>query len=87
MYVRGEGRFPNLEAWFEAMEQRPAYLGSRSDFYTHCHDLPPQLGGQLAGSLKRALPVCHSLSSTRHEKISAQCLCLMAREFGCSLMV
>ena len=46
MYVRGEGRFPHLEAWFDAMEKRPAYLGSRSDFYTHCHDLPPQLGGQ-----------------------------------------
>ncbi|KAK9840509.1 hypothetical protein WJX74_011029 [Apatococcus lobatus] len=45
MYVRGEGRFPNLEAWFEGMEKRSSYLGSRSDFYTHCHDLPPQLGG------------------------------------------
>ena len=54
MYVRGEGRFPNLEAWFEAMEKRPAYLGSRSDFYTHCHDLPPQLGGQ-------HLPLVHQM--------------------------
>ncbi|KAL0020433.1 hypothetical protein WJX77_002865 [Trebouxia sp. C0004] len=43
--VRGDGRFPNLERWFEAMEQKPSYLGTKSDFYTHVHDLPPQLGG------------------------------------------
>ncbi len=43
--VRGEGRWPNIESWFEAMEQRPAYLGTRSDYFTHVHDLPPQLGG------------------------------------------
>ena len=29
------------------MEQKPSYLGTRSDFYTHVHDLPPQLGGKL----------------------------------------
>lgn len=28
------------------MEQKPSYLGTRSDFYTHVHDLPPQLGGE-----------------------------------------
>ena len=38
-------RWPNIEAWFEALEKRPTYLGTRSDFYTHVHDLPPQLGG------------------------------------------
>jgi glutathione S-transferase len=43
--VRGEGMFPRLEAWFAAMERRPSYLGFKSDYYTHCHDLPPQLGG------------------------------------------
>ena len=43
--VRGEGRWPGIERWFEAMEQRPAYLGTRSDYFTHVHDLPPQLGG------------------------------------------
>ena len=43
--VRGEGRWPHIERWFEAMEQRPAYLGTRSDYFTHVHDLPPQLGG------------------------------------------
>ena len=43
--VRGQGRWPNLETWFTAMETRPAYMAFKSDFYTHCHDLPPQLGG------------------------------------------
>ena len=27
------------------MDARPAYAATKSDFYTHCHDLPPQLGG------------------------------------------
>ncbi|GAB4823293.1 hypothetical protein N2152v2_010339 [Parachlorella kessleri] len=43
--LRNLGRWPNLERWFAAMEARPAYLGFKSDYYTHCHDLPPQLGG------------------------------------------
>lgn len=44
-HMRGTGEFPGIESWFDAMEQRPAYLATRSDHYTHCHDLPPQLGG------------------------------------------
>lgn len=44
-FMRGKGRWPALDRWFEAMESRPTYLGTRSDHYTHCHDLPPQLGG------------------------------------------
>lgn len=43
--LRGNDRFPNLDRWFEAMEKKPSYLGTRSDFFTHVHDLPPQLGG------------------------------------------
>jgi glutathione S-transferase len=27
------------------MEGREAYMAFKSDFFTHCHDLPPQLGG------------------------------------------
>lgn len=30
------------------MEQKPSYLGTKSDFFTHVHDLPPQLGGGLS---------------------------------------
>ncbi|MEB3256210.1 MAG: glutathione S-transferase family protein [Synechococcaceae cyanobacterium] len=37
-----------IDQWFEALEQRPAYLGCQSDFHTHAHDLPPQLGGCVA---------------------------------------
>ena len=44
-FLRGRGTWPALERWFAAMEARDAYLATRSDFYTHCHDLPPQLGG------------------------------------------
>ena len=44
-----QGRWPHLERWFDAMEGRPAYAGFKSDYYTHCHDLPPQLGGCASG--------------------------------------
>ncbi|MBW4553648.1 MAG: glutathione S-transferase family protein [Aphanocapsa sp. GSE-SYN-MK-11-07L] len=36
---------PHLAAWFEAMESRSTYRGTQSDFHTHVHDLPPQMGG------------------------------------------
>jgi glutathione S-transferase len=36
---------PRLAAWFEAMESRTTYRGTQSDFHTHVHDLPPQMGG------------------------------------------
>lgn len=36
---------PNLSRWFDAMESRETYRGTQSDFHTHCHDLPPQMGG------------------------------------------
>ncbi len=31
--------------WFDAMETRSTYRGTQSDFHTHVHDLPPQMGG------------------------------------------
>ncbi|WP_404788522.1 glutathione S-transferase family protein [Altericista sp. CCNU0014] len=34
-----------LLAWFDGMESRPTYRGTQSDFHTHAHDLPPQMGG------------------------------------------
>jgi glutathione S-transferase len=36
---------PHFAAWFDGMESRPAYRGTQSDFHTHAHDLPPQMGG------------------------------------------
>jgi glutathione S-transferase len=36
---------PHLAQWFEGMESRSTYRGTQSDFHTHVHDLPPQMGG------------------------------------------
>ncbi|HLO51059.1 MAG TPA: glutathione S-transferase family protein [Kamptonema sp.] len=36
---------PRFAEWFAAMESRPTYRGTQSDFHTHVHDLPPQMGG------------------------------------------
>ncbi|MGK7914944.1 MAG: glutathione S-transferase family protein [Prochloraceae cyanobacterium] len=36
---------PRLAVWFDAMESRSTYRGTQSDFHTHVHDLPPQMGG------------------------------------------
>ncbi|MEB3174556.1 MAG: glutathione S-transferase family protein [Cyanobacteriota bacterium] len=36
---------PRLGAWFDALETRAVYRGTQSDFHTHVHDLPPQMGG------------------------------------------
>jgi glutathione S-transferase len=36
---------PRFSDWFAAMESRPTYRGTQSDFHTHVHDLPPQMGG------------------------------------------
>jgi glutathione S-transferase len=60
--VRGQGRYPNIDRWFEAMETREPYLAFRSDFYTHCHDLPPQLGGCI--STPESLPFAAAIDGT-----------------------
>ncbi|MBE9137776.1 glutathione S-transferase family protein [Nodosilinea sp. LEGE 07088] len=36
---------PGLSAWFDGLESRSTYRGTQSDFHTHVHDLPPQMGG------------------------------------------
>lgn len=38
-------RHPLVAAWFDALESRSPYRGTQSDFHTHAHDLPPQMGG------------------------------------------
>lgn len=43
--VHGAGRWPMLDRWFAAMYGRETFRGIASDYYTHAHDLPPQLGG------------------------------------------
>ena len=34
-----------FSAWCDGMETRSTYRGTQSDFHTHTHDLPPQMGG------------------------------------------
>ncbi len=46
---------PHLAAWFDAMETRPTYRGTQSDFHTHVHDLPPQMGGCYSNGEPQAL--------------------------------
>ncbi|MEM9772722.1 MAG: glutathione S-transferase family protein, partial [Cyanobacteria bacterium P01_D01_bin.73] len=36
---------PRIAAWFDGLETRSTYRGTQSDFHTHSHDLPPQMGG------------------------------------------
>jgi glutathione S-transferase len=46
-YYKGYGlrrRHPAIDRWFRALEERSAYLATQSDFHTHAHDLPPQMG-------------------------------------------
>ena len=46
-YYKGYGlrsEHPAIDRWFTALEQRSTYLGTQSDFHTHAHDLPPQMG-------------------------------------------
>ncbi|KAI5084484.1 hypothetical protein GOP47_0000653 [Adiantum capillus-veneris] len=42
--VRGTGKWPALDAWFDAMDSRPAYQAMKSDDFTITHTLEPQIG-------------------------------------------
>ena len=46
---------PRMSAWFKAMESRTTYRGTQSDFHTHVHDLPPQMGGCYANGEPQTL--------------------------------
>ena len=46
---------PGFAAWFNAMETRSTYRGTQSDFHTHVHDLPPQMGGCYSNGEPQAL--------------------------------
>lgn len=43
--IRDPETFPSICRWFDSMEELPAVRLTKSDHYTHCWDLPPQLGG------------------------------------------
>lgn len=47
MYYKGydiRKRFANIDRWLAAYEELPHYMASKSDYYTHCMDIPPQYG-------------------------------------------
>ena len=37
--------FSSINRWFSLLEKQKTYQGTQSDFHTHAHDLPPQMGG------------------------------------------
>ena len=47
-------RWPRLERWFRAFESRPAYLATKSDYYTHVQDIPPQYGPGFSNDQSKA---------------------------------
>jgi len=44
--MRNKERWPNLQQWFQAMEQRDSYIQTKSDFYTHSRAVPPQISAE-----------------------------------------
>jgi len=44
LQMRGTGRWPNVDRWLAAFEERKNYLATKSDYYTHVMDIPPQYG-------------------------------------------
>lgn len=61
--IRG-GRWIHVESWFRHMECRESYLASRSDFHTHVHDLPPQIGGCIASGTEHQKAVAAAIDGT-----------------------
>nr|WEU39141.1 glutathione S-transferase [Saccharina japonica] len=42
LQLRGNPRWASINRWFEALEMRETYMATKSDFYTHVQDIPPQ---------------------------------------------
>ena len=42
--IRGDGKWPSIEKWMAAFEDMPSYMATKSDYYTHVMDIPPQYG-------------------------------------------
>jgi glutathione S-transferase len=42
--IRGSGKWPAIERWMDAFETMPSYMATKSDYYTHIMDIPPQYG-------------------------------------------
>jgi len=47
LYYKGydiRKQFPYIDRWLAAYEALPHYMATKSDYYTHCMDIPPQYG-------------------------------------------
>jgi len=53
--LRDARKYPNLSKWFDGIETRETYQGTQSDFHTHVHDLPPQMGGCYPNGTKQQI--------------------------------
>ncbi len=42
--IRNSGKYPYIDRWFDAFESRESYIATKSDYYTHVCDIPPQYG-------------------------------------------
>ncbi|WP_416668853.1 glutathione S-transferase family protein [Egbenema bharatensis] len=65
--IRGNSRFPRLNAWFRAIEQRPAYHRVKSDPITNNLLLKRRWGLDPIANLKPLEPIEHIASSDRAE--------------------
>ena len=54
---------PAIDAWFQALEGLATYRGTQSDFHTHAHDLPPQMGGCWSNQSSEAQTLARRIDS------------------------
>ena len=60
--IRLRGRFPNIDRWLQAWEERPTYMATKSDFYTLCLAMPSQNGpGYFSPSAKNVAAKIYGL--------------------------
>ena len=64
LQIKGAGRWPHVDSWFAEMERRDSYRACQSDWHTHVHDLPPQIGGCLASGTPEQLRAAAAIDGT-----------------------
>jgi glutathione S-transferase len=63
--IKGEGTpWTKVNCWFHAMETHESYRASQSDFHTHVHDLPPQIGSCLASGTTEQMAAAAEIDGT-----------------------
>ena len=66
LYYKGydlRSQWPALHRWFQALDGRTTYRGTRSDHHTHAHDLPPQMGGCYSNRSSEARQWAHRIDA------------------------